>query len=133
LTNGYKLLIPKLASQNITRVLILCTPSFRDVSDIETWKWRIGEWTMKFLSPGQYHEMVGVGKAISSSSKMDGRQWGLFRVGGLTNGEEAPVSATYLGSGMDKTWISRASVARWVLDEATEGNWVGRVPYICNK
>ena len=74
--------------------------------------------------------MVSVGKAISSSEDI---QWGIFRVGGLTNGVEAPVEATYLGTGADKTWISRASVARWVLTEAVEGKWTGKAPYICNK
>ncbi|KAJ5401487.1 uncharacterized protein N7487_007383 [Penicillium crustosum] len=132
LTDAYKILIPKLASQNITRILILCTPSFRDESDVITSMWWAGKWFMKLFSSGQYQEMVGVGEAISSSSDTDGLRWGLFRVGGLTNGKEAPVNATYLGSGIDNTWISRASVARWVLDEAIEGKWVGKMPYICN-
>ncbi|CAG8316357.1 unnamed protein product [Penicillium salamii] len=130
LTNGYQLLIPKLASHKMSRVLILCTPSYRDQLDVETWKWRAGEWFMKIFSSGQYQEMVGVGKAVSSA---EGIQWGLYRVGGLTNGPEAPVETTYLGSGADQTWISRASVARWVLNEATEGKWIGKTPYICNK
>ncbi|KAJ5606985.1 hypothetical protein N7537_003604 [Penicillium hordei] len=133
LTDAYKLLIPKLASQNIPRILILCTPSFRDESDIITSTWWAGKWFMKLFSPGQYQEMVGVGEAISSLPDTDGLQWGLFRVGGLTNGKEAPVNATYLGSGVDNTWIIRASVARWVLDEAVEGKAVGKMPYICNK
>lgn len=85
------------------------------------------------FSSGQYKEMVSVGKAISSLSDTDGIRWGLFRIGGLTNKEEAPVNTTYLGSGLDNTWISRASVARWVLNEVVEGNWVGKMPYICNK
>ncbi|KAJ6019301.1 hypothetical protein N7499_009535 [Penicillium canescens] len=131
LADGYELLIPKLASQNMTRVLILCTPSFRDKSDVETFKWRFGGWFMKFFSPGQYQEMIAIGETVSTSSEEI--QWELFRVGGLTNGDEAPVEATHLGSGLDKTWISRSSVARWVLDEAIEGKWVGKMPYICNK
>ncbi|CAG8087848.1 unnamed protein product [Penicillium olsonii] len=130
LTDGYQRLIPKLASHRINRVLILCTPSFRDKVDVETWKWRTGEWFMRIFSPGQYQEMLGVGNVVAST---EGIQWGLFRVGGLTNGPEAPVEATYLGSGADKTWISRASVARWVLDEAREAQWIGKMPYICNK
>lgn len=90
---------------------------------------------MKLFSSAQYQEMVSVGKAISSLSdtNTDGIQWGIFRIGGLTNKEEAPVNATYLGSGLDNTWISRASVARWVLNEVVERNWVGKMPYICNK
>jgi hypothetical protein len=86
---------------------------------------------MKFFSPGQYQEMIAIGETVSTTS--EDIQWGLFRVGGLTNGDEAPVEATHLGSGLDKTWISRSSVARWVLDEAIERKWVGKMPYICNK
>ncbi|CAI7579694.1 unnamed protein product [Penicillium bialowiezense] len=93
LADGYKLMIPKLASHNISRVLILSTPSFRDQIDIETWKWRSGSWFMKMFFPDGYREMVSVGDTVSSS---EGIQWGIFRVGGLTNGEEAPVEATWM-------------------------------------
>ncbi|XHG09589.1 hypothetical protein AWENTII_012637 [Aspergillus wentii] len=130
LTNGYKALIPKLSSQNITRLLILCTPSYTCDSDTPSFLWRLGAWTMKTFSPGQYREMVSVGVYLTSLS--DTVQWTLFRVGGLTNGAEEPVEATYLGSGRDKMWIGRGSVARWVLDEAIRRDWVGRGPYICN-
>lgn len=85
---------------------------------------------MKIFFPDGYREMVSVGETVSSS---EGIQWGIFRVGGLTNGEEASVEATYLGTGVDKTWINRASVARWVLTETVEGKWIGKAPYICDK
>ena len=62
----------------------------------------------------------------------NGAKWSLFRVGGLTNGEQRPVKTTFLGSGSDGMWISRASVARWVLEEATQAKFVGEIPYICN-
>lgn len=81
---------------------------------------------------GQYWEMMAVGKYITSLSVDSGVRWTLFRVGGLTNGKQSPVETTVLGSGKDSMWISRASVARWVLDEAVEENWVREMPYICN-
>ncbi|KAI9927724.1 hypothetical protein MW887_002576 [Aspergillus wentii] len=93
LTNGYKALIPKLSSQNITRLLILCTPSYTCDSDTPSFLWRLGAWTMKTFSPGQYREMVSVGVYLTSLS--DTVQWTLFRVGGLTNGAEEPVEATF--------------------------------------
>lgn len=132
LANGYKALVPKLAAQGCRRVLILGTPSFHGDTDSMSWKWRIGTWTIKYLSPGQYREVIAIGEYVSSLPVDDGIQWTLFRVGGLTMGEEAPVNATHLGSGMDATWISRASVARWVLDESVQPRWTGKMPFICN-
>lgn len=76
--------------------------------------------------------MVSVGEYVSSLSVDEGVQWTLFRVGLLTNGEEVQVEATHLGSGQDAMWVSRASVAGWVLDEVIEGKFVGKMPYICN-
>lgn len=86
---------------------------------------------MKMFSHGQYAEMLGIGKFVTSLS-VDEVKWTLFRVGLLTNGEEGNVEATHLGSGKDAMWISRASVAGWVLDEAVWGRFVGEMPYICN-
>lgn len=84
------------------------------------------------LTRGQYREMLRVGEYIASIPVENGAKWTLFRVGGLTNGEQRPVKTTFLGSGSDGMWISRASVARWVLEEATQTKFVGEIPYICN-
>lgn len=80
---------------------------------------------------GQFEEMVSVGDYITSLSAEEAK-WTLFRVGGLTNEESRPVEATFLGSGQDNMWISRASVAQWVMNEAIQDKWVGEMPYICN-
>lgn len=76
--------------------------------------------------------MTGVGEFVSSLSVDEGVRWTIFRVGGLTNGAEGPVKATYPGSGEDGLYISRRSVARWVLEEVVQGKWVGGTPYVCN-
>lgn len=132
LTSGYKALIPKLIARGFERVLILGTPSFRDEADNVTLKWWLGAWTMKLVSGGQYKEIVAIGEYVSSLLDGSGVECTFFRVGGLTNGDEVPVVATHLESGKDAMWISRASVARWVLDEVEERRWVGKMPYICN-
>jgi hypothetical protein len=69
---------------------------------------------------------------VTSLPAEDDIKWTLFRVGGLTNGEKRPVEATFLGTGKDGMWISRASVAEWVMEEAIQEKWVRRIPYICN-
>ncbi|KAJ5414332.1 hypothetical protein N7509_000959 [Penicillium cosmopolitanum] len=99
LTNGYRALIPKLVSQGIKRVLVLCTPSYKGTSDVASFKWRLGEWTMKAIpsTRGQYGEMIHVGAYITTLPAEDGIKWTLFRVGGLTNGEDAPSERNFLG------------------------------------
>ncbi len=92
----------------------------------------MGIGALKTFSHGQYAEMAGIGEYVSSLSVDEGVKWVLFRVGLLTNAEEMNVEATHLGSGQDAMWISRASVAGWVLDEAIQGRFVGKMPYICN-
>ncbi|KAE8141694.1 hypothetical protein BDV38DRAFT_279043 [Aspergillus pseudotamarii] len=131
LTLGYKALVPKLIDHDFKRILILCTPSYHDPLDTITFKWWLGACFMSLFSAGQYREMVGVGGYIASLSVDKTVQWTLFRVGGLTDAEEAPVKATFLGSGDDGTWISRQSVATWVLDEIDRERWLGKAPYIC--
>ncbi|PYH94373.1 hypothetical protein BO71DRAFT_409441 [Aspergillus ellipticus CBS 707.79] len=66
---------------------------------------------------------MAVGKYVTSLSAESEVKWTLFRVGGLTNREQNPVETTFLGSGKDAMWISRPSVARWVLDEAVKENF----------
>lgn len=87
---------------------------------------------MKVVAAGQYKEIVAIGEYVSSL--LDGAEveCTFFRVGGLTNKDEMPVLATHVGSGKDAMWISRASVARWVLDEVEGRRWIGKMPYICN-
>ncbi|KAK5798365.1 hypothetical protein VI817_004655 [Penicillium citrinum] len=118
-----------LVSQGVRRVLILCTPCFKGSYDVASFKWRIGGWTMKFFpsTRGQFEEMISMGGYITSIP-VEEAQWTLFRVGGLTNGGMRPIETTFLGSGREGMWISRASVARWVMDEATQDKWVGEMP-----
>ncbi|KAJ6136497.1 hypothetical protein N7512_001657 [Penicillium capsulatum] len=132
LASGYKALIPKLMARNFLRIFVLGTPSFHSDADNITFKWRLGIWTIRLLSAGQYREILAIGEYISSLPKDSETEYTFFRVGGLTNGNEAPVQATHLGSGKDAMWIGRASVARWVLNEAEEKRWIGKMPYICN-
>lgn len=120
-----------IASKGIKRALILCTPSFRRELDTPSFIWKVGSVFMKTFSSSQYWEMIGIGNCVVSQP-VEELQWTLFRVGRLTEGPEGPVTATHLGSGKDNMSISRASIARWVLEEAVENRWVGQSPYICN-
>ncbi|KAF9888605.1 hypothetical protein FE257_008537 [Aspergillus nanangensis] len=134
LTDGYKAMVPKLAAHNFQRVIVLCTPSFRDVKDQVSLMWRFGGWFMRTFSPGQYWEMIGVGNFVSSLPTDSEMKWTLFRVGGLRDDVswELPIVAEYLGGAKEKMWISRRSVALWAVGEISDSKWLGEAPYIYN-
>lgn len=56
----------------------------------------------------------------------------MFRIHHLTDGSAKPVMATYLGSGKDRSTLTRKSMVNWVLEEMERGDWIGKTPVICN-
>lgn len=121
-----------LVANNVKRVLVLATPSHNDPQDQGALKWRASILVIKAIGGTAYQEIVGIG-AVTTAQPVDKMAWTVFRVGFLTNGAAGPVEATYTGSGKDGMSISRNSIAEWVLQEAEEGKWVGKAPYICGK
>jgi hypothetical protein len=52
----------------------------------------------------------------------------------LGNGEVKSVTATFAGSGKDGIFLSKKSIAAWVLSEiGEESEWVGKAPVLCNR
>ena len=54
------------------------------------------------------------------------------RVPVLNNGEARPVRGSYLGDGTDCMFLSRKSIAIWVLCELEERRWIGKAPSLSN-
>jgi len=132
LTDAYKALFPLLIQDgHITRVLVLSTPSFPAPEDKSTFKWNALIYVVKLISAYGYAEMHGVGQ-VTSTQPVDKLKWTVFRVPSLTNGAAAPVKATFTGAGDDTLFLSRASMAAWVLQEIEEDKWIGRAPLLCN-
>lgn len=67
-----------------------------------------------------------------ASTSVEDLKWTLFRVPFLGNGEAKSVTATYTGTGLDGFFLSRDSIAEWVLQEMKEGEWIGQAPILCN-
>ncbi|KAK7711702.1 hypothetical protein SLS57_007995 [Botryosphaeria dothidea] len=133
ITDCYATFLPRLAAHNITRALVLSTPSFPAPADASSTFWSFSRLTMQLFAKHMMEEMQGVGRAAQGLPVKSVR-WTVFRVGGLKDSEEEgkEVVATFLGSGKDTMGVTRKSVAEWVLREAGEERWVGGCPYICN-
>lgn len=63
-----------------------------------------------------------------ASTNVEEPKWTLFRVPSLGNGEVKRVTGTYTGTGQDGMFLTRSSIAEWVLQEMREGKWIGKTP-----
>ncbi|KAI9036613.1 NAD(P)-binding protein [Aspergillus affinis] len=123
--------IQTMEKNKIKRLLALSTLSYwvegRDVSNR---KLTIYGMMPKLFAPQGNAEMVRIAETvIEKASHLD---WTIFRVPHLTDGPaELPVWAGYAGpnhrGGLN---LSRKSLARWVLGEITQGEWVKGLPFL---
>lgn len=127
-----KSIFPILIANNYKRALVLATCSFRAPEDKDALKWKAVIFLIKtFFRPG-YEEFNGLGAFVSSQDTSQ-LKWTLFRVPVLNDGPAAPVNATFTGSGSDSIFLSRKSMAAWVLDQLPEDSeWVGKAPALGN-
>jgi len=83
------------------------------------------------LLPQGTAETVALSKAIAAEDELD---WTIFRLPRLTDGSaDLPVWAGLLGPDFKGALeISRASLARWVLQEIEQRAWIKGAPVLGN-
>ncbi|EXJ77656.1 hypothetical protein A1O3_09885 [Capronia epimyces CBS 606.96] len=131
-TDALTKLYPVLTANHYERALVLGTCSYPAPEDKGGWKWSASVALIKVIGGDAYREFNGLGSLVASwdSSSL---KWTLFRVPFLGNGPAKPVSATYTGSGTDGMFLSRKSIAEWVLQELSpDSEWVGKTPVLSN-
>jgi hypothetical protein len=127
-----KFIFPLLIDNNYKRALVLGTCSFPAPQDKGGLKWKVSIILVKIIGGSAYQEFNGLGSFVSSHDPKE-LKWTLFRVPFLGNGAEAPVKATFTGSGDDGMFLSRKSIAVWVLAEMSEDStWIGKAPVLSN-
>lgn len=126
-------IFPLLITNNYERAMVLCTCSFQSPEDKGNLKWKASIWLVKTINGSAFEEFNGLG-AFVTSTDVSKLQWTLFRVPVLNNGPDAPVTATYTGSGEDGMFLSRKSLAAWILRniDAEDSEWVGKAPALSN-
>ncbi|KAF9884387.1 hypothetical protein FE257_001787 [Aspergillus nanangensis] len=131
-TDAMKLIFPMLVANHYKRAMVLGTCSYPSPEDKGGIKWKLSVALVKVIGGSAYQEFRGLGEFVASQDPAQLR-WTLFRVPFLTNGDEAPVTASYTGTGDDGMFLSRKSMAKWVLNEMSEQSvQVGRTPVISN-
>ena len=127
-----KLIFPMLVENHFQRALVLGTCSFTAPEDKGALKWKASVVLIKIIGGSAFQEFQGLGTFVSSQD-VSQIKWTLFRVPFLGTGAAAPVTATYTGTGKDGMFLSRKSIAAWVLQEIKEDSeWVGKTPVLCN-
>lgn len=131
-TDGMKRLFPLLIVNKFKRALVLGTCSFPADGDKGGLKWSASVALIKMIGGSAYQEFNGLG-AFVTSQDVSSIKWTLFRVPFLGNGEVKPVTATFTGSGKDGMFLSRKSIAAWVLKEIHDNSeWIGKAPVLSN-
>ncbi|KAK5325778.1 hypothetical protein LTR93_003998 [Exophiala xenobiotica] len=131
-TDAMKKLFPLLSANHYERALVLGTCSYPAPEDKGGLKRKASVALIKIIGGTAYQEFNGLGTFVASSDASQ-LKWTLFRVPFLGNGPEKPVTATYTGSGSDGMFLSRKSIAAWVLQEMSpDSAWVGKTPVLSN-
>jgi hypothetical protein len=127
-----KLIFPMLVANNYKRAMVLGTCSYPSLRDKGGIKWKLSVALIKIIGGSAYEEFRGLGEFVASQDPTQLR-WTFFRVPLLTNRAEAPVTASYTGHGDDGFFLSRRSMAIWVLKEMDQNSvQVGKTPVISN-
>ncbi|KAK2762132.1 hypothetical protein FQN54_001139 [Arachnomyces sp. PD_36] len=130
-TDSMKILFPLLIAARYERAFILGTVSWTAPQDQPALKWKAMVGMVKLVGGSAYEECNGLG-AFVGSTDINQLNWTLFRVPLLGNGETKPVKASFGGSGQDGLFLTRRSIADWILQEMQEKKWVGKAPMLCN-
>jgi hypothetical protein len=118
-------------AQGAKRILALSTPSYKVSSEEKSWTvWLLGCMPPIFVPQGNA-EMVAIARNVAAQSDFD---WTVFRVPHLNNGPaDLPLAAGLLGPDYRGTMeLSRASLARWVMEEIRKGEWIKGAPALGN-
>jgi len=131
IANGLKTVLKVMKAKSIRRILALSTPSF--YVHPETRLLYMSAWQLMppiFVPQGDA-EMVAIAEAVAAEDELD---WTIFRVPHLTEGSaDLPVYAGLLGPDYKGSLcLSRASQARWLLQEITERAWIKGAPMLGN-
>jgi hypothetical protein len=117
--------------------------------DNEPFKWWFGILAVRYLGGTAFQEINGLSRATAALRPEI--EWTLFRsvleythyslityanqycrVPHLSNGAENLVRASILGDGTDGMFLTRKSIAAWLLQEIQERQWIQKAPALSN-
>jgi len=93
---------------------------------------RIHVFLIGWLAPGARHEIYGIRKVFFddlAKTGDDALEWCMYRLNLLIDGKQREgARAGYVGSKGFKAQMYRAQLAKWLLDEVEQKQWVRKMP-----
>lgn len=128
LSNGMKNIIEAMKGANKNRIISISTGSVKDNYDKFDFSYNLFVKIIKLFFRKSYDEIIKISDIIRNSNL----DWTLVRIGLLNNNAISPIKTGYYGYGKIKTQVSRASVAKFLLDQVTSKEFVKKSPAISN-
>jgi putative NADH-flavin reductase len=117
LADGMRTVLDAMATHGVRRLVALSTASVQDSADRPDLAYALLVFAVRILFHGAYAEVRGVADVVRESRA----DWTLVRVGLLWGGSDSGVRAGRYGRGEVGLRVSRAGLARVMLDLATSG------------
>lgn len=128
LSDGMKNIIDGMKKVGVKRLIALSTGSVKDGQDRFDLIYSFLVGIIKIGVRSAYDEIIRNGEIIRSS----GLEWTLVRVGFLNDKPSKPIKVGYYGRGVVKVLISRASIAKFMLDQVKSTEYIRKSPGISN-
>ena len=129
LTQGMQNITAAMDKQAVRRLIVSSTLSAGDQNDLPELRARALVFLVRLTMHAAYEEIVGVAETVRASDL----DWTIVRLAMLNNKPKSRnVRAGYLGRGEVGTWISRADIAGFMLQQVQDKKYVRQAPAISN-
>jgi len=129
LTHGMQNIIAAMKKQGVRRLIISSTLSAKDPNDKRTLRVKFSVNLVKLTMHAAYEDIVSVAETVRNSDLA----WTIVRLNLLNNKPKSgKVKVGYVGSGELETWISRADIADFMLNQIQDTKYVQQAPAISN-
>lgn len=129
LTRGMRVIIAAMKRQGVRRLIVTSTLSAKDPHDLPEFRARVLVALVRLAMRGAYEEILSVADTVRESDQ----DWTIVRLTMLNNkAKSGKVRAGYLGKSEVGTWISRADVADFMLQQVQDAKYLRQAPAISN-
>jgi putative NADH-flavin reductase len=129
LTRGMQVIIAAMKRQGVRRLIVTSTLSAKDPHDLPEFRARVLVALVRLAMRGAYEEILSVADTVRESDQ----DWTIVRLTMLNNKPKSgKVRAGYLGKSEVGTWISRADVADFMLQQVQDAKYLRQAPAISN-
>jgi putative NADH-flavin reductase len=129
LTQGMQNIIAAMKKQGVRRLIITSTLSAKDPNDKPEFRARVLVGLVKRTMNDAYEDIVSVAEAVRASDL----DWTIVRLTMLNNKPKSgKVRAGYIGRDEVGTWISRADIAVFMLNQIEDVKYLRQAPAISN-